>query len=217
LIVVCAGTATDIGKTYTGAAVLAALRTRGLSVSARKPAQSFDPADNGPLDAEVLAGATGESSDDVCPRHRTYEVALAPPMAADVLGRPIPTLDALLDELRWPAPPPDVAWLETVGGVRSPIGVDADTVTLCERVGPDLVVLVAHAGLGTISDVRLATDALRRWPTLVFLNRYSDENDLHRMNAEWLQQRDGLQVVHTIDDLAASIVLASPTSDIRTG
>ena len=47
MLVVCAGTHTEVGKTWVGAAVLGDLRARGRTVAARKPAQSFDPGDDG--------------------------------------------------------------------------------------------------------------------------------------------------------------------------
>ena len=50
-LVVCTGTATEIGKTWVGAAVLSHLRAAGTTVAARKPVQSFDSDDTGPTDA----------------------------------------------------------------------------------------------------------------------------------------------------------------------
>jgi dethiobiotin synthetase len=196
MLVVCAGTATEVGKTYVGAAVLRELRARGRTVAARKPAQSFDPADAGPLDAAVLAGATGEAADDVCPTSRTYAVAMAPPMAADALGRPVPALWDLLAELRWPDPTPEVCWLETVGGPRSPLASDGDAVDLVAALDPDRVVLVADAGLGTINAVLLSRDAFRAvgHDVVVLLNRFDDGDDLHRRNAEWLRGHGALVV-----------------------
>ena len=188
MLVVCAGTHTEVGKTWVGAAVLGDLRARGRTVAARKPAQSFDPADDQPLDADVLGDATGEAGDVVCPPARTYAVPMAPPMAAAVLGRPIPTLGELLDEVRWPEPEVDVAWLETVGGPRSPIGRDGDAVDVVAALDPRRVVLVADAGLGTINAVRLSVapfQALGHEP-IVLLNRFDPDDDLHRRNAAWL-------------------------------
>jgi dethiobiotin synthetase len=188
MLVVCVGTATEVGKTFVGAAVLTELRARGRTVAARKPAQSFDPADRHPLDAVVLGEATGEAPDDVCPPARSYPVAMAPPMAAEALGLPVPTLRELLDEVVWPVPPPDVRWLETVGGPRSPIAADGDAVDLVAAVDPDAVVLVADAGLGTINAVRLSLAALRGVgpDPVVLLNRFDGDDDLHRRNAAWL-------------------------------
>ena len=96
MLVVCAGTATEVGKTWVGATVLAELRRRGRSVSARKPAQSFDPADDHLSDAAMLAAATGEPVDVVCPPDRSYPVPMAPPMAAAALGRSVPGIDELV-------------------------------------------------------------------------------------------------------------------------
>ncbi|MGH9137746.1 MAG: ATP-dependent dethiobiotin synthetase BioD [Acidimicrobiales bacterium] len=197
IVVYCTGTATEVGKTYVGAAVLSSLRRRGCRVSARKPAQSYDPGQTGPTDADVLAAATGEHPDDVCVPGRSYGVAMAPPMAAEVLDRPPVTVGGLLDELRWPDPPPTLGWVEGVGGPRSPVAADGDGVDLCQALDPSLVLLVADAGLGTINAVRLSAEPFRaigRYPT-VFLNRYDEHEELHRRNAEWLGGRDGLTVV----------------------
>ena len=192
MLIVCVGTATEVGKTWVGAAALTELRARGHRVAARKPAQSFDPADAHPLDADVLGDATGEPGDVVCLPARTYAVAMAPPMAAAVLGRPVPTLQELLDELLWPEPEPDVSWLETVGGPRSPIAADGDAVDLIARLDPRKVVLVADAGLGAINAVRLSIAPIREQghDPIVVLNRFDEADDLHRRNAAWLLSQD---------------------------
>ena len=60
MLIVVAGTGTEVGKTWAGARLASTLRDRGLSVQARKPAQSFEPDD--PLegtDAAQLGAATG--------------------------------------------------------------------------------------------------------------------------------------------------------------
>ena len=90
-----------------------------------------------------------------------------------------------------------LGWVEGVGGPRSPIAADADGVDLCRALGPDVVVLVADAGLGTINAVVLSCQpyqALGHEP-LVVLNRFDDGEDLHRRNAGWLRDRVGLPVL----------------------
>jgi dethiobiotin synthetase len=208
MLVVCTGTGTDVGKTWVGAAVLAELRRRGRTVSARKPAQSFDPVDGSPLDGATLAAATGESADDVCPAHRTYAVPMAPPMAADVLGQELPALAELLGELRWPDPVPDLRWLELVGGPRSPIAHDGDGVDLTARLRPDGVVLVADAGLGTINAVVLSSAPFAELglEPVVVLNRYDPEVDLHVRNRAWLAARCPGPVVTDVPALADVLV-----------
>ena len=203
MLVVCAGTHTEVGKTWVGAAVLADLRGRGRRVAARKPAQSFDPEDPQPLDADVLGDATGEPGELVCSPARTYAVPMAPPMAAAALGRPVPTLAELLAEVRWPRPQVDFAWLETVGGPRSPIASDGDAVDLVAAVRPKKVVLVADAGLGAINAVRLSVVPFRELghDPIVVLNRFDPANDLHRRNAAWLHDV-GIASVHTATAVA---------------
>jgi dethiobiotin synthetase len=193
-LVVVTGTGTEVGKTWVGARALHHLRANGVRVAARKPVQSFQPG-VGPTDAELLAGATGEEPEEVCPRHRWYETPLAPPMAAERLGRPPFRLEDLLTELVWPDAI-DVGLVEAVGGPRSPLADDGDTVDLVRGLQPDLVVLVADPGLGAINSVRLAVAPLATLaPVVVVLNRFDPGDSLHRANRSWLTDRAGLRLV----------------------
>lgn len=192
-LVICTGTATEVGKTWVGVATLRILRDRGWTVAARKPVQSSEPTDS-TTDADLLAAATGEPPVTVCPPHRVYEVPMAPPMAASVLGRPRFTIHDLVGELTWPVPEPDVRWVETAGGVRSPLASDgADAVDLCRLLQPDVLVLVADAGLGAINAVRLSCAALSGMSVIVVLNRCVGE--LAERNRAWLGDVDGFEVV----------------------
>ena len=196
-LVAVVGTGTDVGKTWVAARLLAQLSAAGIRVAARKPAQSFDPDDDpAGRDAAVLGAATTEPPEQVCPPHRWYETAMAPPMAAEWLGRPAFTIDDLVAELVWPDSPADVGLVETAGGVRSPLAADGDCLDYCAILDPDVVVLVADAGLGTINAVRLALVALGSLGNslVVVLNRF-DDSDLHHRNLEWLRDRDGRQVL----------------------
>jgi dethiobiotin synthetase len=122
---------------------------------------------------------------------------MALPMAADVLGRPSFGIADLFEELRWPLDPVEVGLVETAGGVRSPLAADGDCVAFCAALAPDLVVLVADAGLGTINSVRLSADSLGvlECEVAVDLNRFDTAKNLHKRNLEWLHTRDGLSVV----------------------
>jgi dethiobiotin synthetase len=199
-VVAVVGTGTDVGKTWVAARLLTDLRAAGLRVAARKPAQSFEPDDDpAGLDAAVLGAATGEPPEEVCPPHRWYGIPMAPPMAAERLGRPPFTIQDLMSELRWPPDMDavDVGLVETAGGIRSPLAADGDCLDLCGALAPDVIVLVADAGLGTINAVRLTLDALGPLAalTVVVLNRFDPESDLHRRNLEWLSGRDGRRLV----------------------
>ena len=202
-LVFVSGTATEIGKTWIAAAVLRQLRDAGMRVAARKPAQSFEPGTR-LTDADVLAAAAGETPEDVCPAQRWYARALAPPMAAEVLGAPRFTVRDLLDELLWPGDL-DVGLVEGAGGPRSPLAADGDNVALARAIVPDMVLLVADAGLGTINAVRMSVDAFAGLPVTVVLNRFADGDPLHRANRDWLAEGDGFDVVIGADAAASRI------------
>ncbi|MHB1712313.1 MAG: ATP-dependent dethiobiotin synthetase BioD [Acidimicrobiales bacterium] len=188
-----AGTATEVGKTWVAARVAERLRHAGLVVAARKPAQSHEPGDVD-TDAAVLAAATGEVAGEVCREDRDYAVPMAPPMAASTLGLAPFTVADLVAELEWPRGC-DIGLVESVGGIRSPIATDGDTLELARQLHPDLVALVADAGLGVINELRLCVAALSPIHPVIVLNRFDGRQDLHRRNLAWLRDVDGFDVV----------------------
>lgn len=196
-LVVVVGTGTEVGKTWVAARLLGLWRRQGLTVAARKPVQSYAPEDHGPTDAEVLGAASGEAPDVVCPPGRWYPAALAPPMAASRLGWPVPHLGDLVAETRWRLPRVDIGVVETAGGLRSPQAADGDALDLASALSPDLVVVVADAGLGTIHAVRLVSGALaaRDLDYVTVLNRFERTDELHVDNLHWLRKQDGLNVL----------------------
>jgi len=207
-LVVVTGTGTEVGKTWVTARLAATLRSAGVAVAARKPAQSFAPDDHD-TDASVLAAATGTSREAICPPHRWYPTPLAPPMAADALGRPRLTIAELVDELAWPEGTA-MGFVEGAGGLCSPLAHDGDTLALVDSLQPDLVLLVADPALGVVSNVRLAARALGDVPLLVILNRFDPADDVHRRSCEWLTVVDGLAVVTSVDDAVALLLDRSP-------
>lgn len=207
-LVVVLGTGTEVGKTWVACRLAEVLRARGAKVAAWKPAQSWDPderAAGAATDAELLAAACGGAADEVCPPHRSYPLPLAPPMAADRLGLAPLTLAGLLAEQPWDDTV-DVRLVEAAGGVRSPLAHDADGLDLARALAPDLVVLVADAGLGTIHAVRSTLAGAADLPVVVLLNRYDEADALHRGNRGWLVERDGLDVLTEVAALADRLV-----------
>lgn len=194
------GTHTEVGKTWVAHDLLCRWRAQGLRVAARKPVQSFEPGPE-PTDAERLATATGEDPQTVCPRHRWYPQAMAPPMAADVLGQPRILLQDLTAQIAWPVHA-DVGVVETAGGVLSPLAHDGDSVDLLRCLKPDHVLLVADAGLGAINAIRLAVSCLHRLPVHIYMNRFDRAEPLHQLNRQWLADRYGLATLTTTEDLA---------------
>jgi dethiobiotin synthetase len=155
-------------------------------------------------DAAVLAAASGEDPDVVCPPERTYLVPMAPPMAAERLGRPVPSLASLAAGLGLPAGV-DLAVVEGAGGVASPLAADGDAADLARLLGADVAVVVADPSLGVISSARLAARALQPVPVVVHLNRFEPTEELHRLNREWLASRCGLDVTTTIGELLEAV------------
>ncbi len=163
--------------------------------------QTFDPSERS-LDAELLAAASGESPASVCPPHRGYELALAPPMAARRLGRSPFSIQDLAAELDLPSV--GVAVVEGVGGPRSPLAEDGDTVRLSTLIEADVVLLVSDPGLGAINAVLSSVACFDR-PTDVLLNRFDENSDLHRLNLEWLEDREKLPVFTKPDDFVRDL------------
>lgn len=199
-LMVVLGTDTGVGKTWVSASVLGRLKAGGVAVAARKPVQSYAPCDV-ETDALVLSLATGESPQEICPPHRGYAMAMAPPIAAAFLGLPPPALSELLAELDWPAGV-EVGVVETAGGPRSPVATDADSAALAAALKPDLTVLVSPAGLGAINAVRLCAAVVPQ-PLVVFLNRYRND-EIQVRNRHWLQA-DGFDVVVDLAELTRRV------------
>ena len=195
-----AGTGTEVGKTWwTAAARARAARPPACTVAARKPVQSGNPGDATDADAARRRHRRGPRRPCArrtarCPsrgrrRWPPRELGVAPFTTADLAGG-----------VEWPASV-DVGLVEGVGGPRSPISDDGDNVDLVRLLAPDLVVLVADAGLGTINAVRLSTAVLAGFPVIVALNRYGTD-PLHARNLEHLTDVDGFDVVTTPRELA---------------
>jgi len=201
--VVVTGTGTGVGKTWFSAVTLGLLRAQGLAVAARKPVQSFAPGEH-PTDADVLGAATGEDPEAICPPARRYERPMAPPMAAEALGRPAFTVAELVEEITWPMGT-RIGLVEGVGGPRSPLALDGDTVDLVAALEPDLVVVVADSDLGSINSVRLTTAPFDQRPLVVALNRFDPAEEIHERNQTWLQLRAGFDVVTSPTALAARL------------
>ena len=199
IVVFVAGTGTEVGKTWAAAGLARLLKESGRIVAACKPVQSYDPGTDDPTDAAVLAAATGQNPDAVCPPAHSYPVPLAPPMAARKLGRACPTLDEMASNCRF-ATTVDIGLVEGVGGLYSPIASDGHNLDLIERIQPDLVVVVASAELGGIHDTMACTLPLSAFRRAVFCNRFDPQNEIHGLNVRWLRDT-GLDVATSLTEL----------------
>ena len=232
------GTGTEVGKTWVGVSIVERCRAWGWHVQARKPAQSFDPTSGDPTDAELLAGATGEDPATVCtlsypipmaPPMAAEALGLAPVTLSDLVGlvtwnAPTSTDSSGSPDSTGSPDSPDstgssgaagssgsvgLRLVEAAGGVRSPQAVDGDCVDLARALHPDAMLLVAHAGLGTISAVRHGVRALAGFEPVVLLNFYDRADELHRRNARWLADRDGFRIATSVEEALSLLALGT--------
>lgn len=157
-----AGTDTGVGKTVVTAALLAALRERGLDTVAMKPVQTGALRGRSPdLDFCAKAArwrADAAESADLCPYH--FPLPASPHLAAREAGVKIEPRK-ITDAFRRLRSRHEAILVEGAGGVLVPLCED-----FCQR---DLiaalklpVVVVARAGLGTLNHTLLTVEALRR-------------------------------------------------------
>jgi dethiobiotin synthetase len=150
-----AGTGTDVGKTYVAAALIRALKSRGVAVDALKPVVSgFDPAAPQGSDPAILLDALGiplsaASIEHIAPWR--YRAPLAPDQAALLEGLTVVGHEVVdLSLRRIDESAGRLLVIEGAGGIMSPLD---ETMTMLDfaRALDVPVLLVAGSYLGTIS------------------------------------------------------------------
>jgi dethiobiotin synthetase len=154
------GTDTGVGKTVLAAAIVAALRSRGLAVTALKPvitglADEYDP--DWPADHELLARAAGSDPDDVALVR--YGPPVSPHLAAELSRDPIRPQE-LLAAIRAATSLERTTIIEGVGGLLVPLAEGFDVRTLARELAMPIVI-AARPGLGTINHTLLTLEAAR--------------------------------------------------------
>jgi dethiobiotin synthetase len=189
------GTDTGVGKTVVAAAIVAALRARGIDVRALKPVITGldEPAEPGwPHDHELLAAVAGCSPEQVA--LKTYGPAVSPHLAAEMAGRPL-DLEALIRGLQ--VSDGEVLIVEGVGGLMVPLGDGYDVRELARRLALPLVI-VARPGLGTLNHTLLTLEAARSAglsPVGVVLTPWPrTPTRLERSNLETIAAAGGVRV-----------------------
>jgi dethiobiotin synthetase len=145
------GTDTGVGKTIIAAALLTALRARGVRAVGFKPAETGSDTST-ETDAALLARASGERIALATPLLQLSE-PLAPAVAADRAGMVLnpEDVESRIEQLRKAG---YTLVVEGSGGVMVPLAWDYTVLDLAERCDLDAVV-VARAGLGTLNHVAL--------------------------------------------------------------
>ncbi|WP_297218389.1 adenosylmethionine--8-amino-7-oxononanoate transaminase [uncultured Desulfovibrio sp.] len=158
------GTGTDVGKSVATAALLRALRHRGLAVQAVKPVQTGveDAAREG--DAALYAAAAGDTADRLPAPAATlhaFRLPASPHLAAAREGRSLSVRMLREDMVRhWEASGAEALLLEGAGGVTVPLNAHEETLDLMAAL--DLpVILAGRNGLGALNAIRLTLGAVR--------------------------------------------------------
>ncbi|MCG8914642.1 dethiobiotin synthase [Actinokineospora sp. PR83] len=156
-VLVISGTGTDVGKTVVTAGIAALARAAGRRVAVLKPAQTgVAPGEPGDLAAvTALAGAVTTAE------LRRFPDPLAPETAARRVGMPPVRPSEVAAATAELARTHDLVLVEGAGGLL--VRFDPDGGTLADvawSLGAPVLV-VAHAGLGTLNTAALTAEALR--------------------------------------------------------
>jgi dethiobiotin synthetase len=154
------GTDTGVGKTIVTAAIVAALRARGVDAIGLKPVVTGTdetPPPPWPADHELLAAVSGAEVAEV--NLAAYGPPVSPHLAAQISGRPLDPA-ALVAGVRAAAAHHETVIVEGVGGLLVPLADGYDVRELAVDLGLALVV-VARPGLGTINHTLLTLQAAR--------------------------------------------------------
>jgi dethiobiotin synthase len=159
------GTDTDIGKTVVTAAILRAVRSRGVNAATMKPVQTGADRHDGTWVAPDLAchhaAANLHPPADELARMAPYcyEPACSPHLAARLAGV-YPDIDRILTLARGLEKRYELLLVEGAGGVFVPLTESDTMLDLMQRLAYP-VILVARRGLGTINHTLLSIEALR--------------------------------------------------------
>jgi dethiobiotin synthetase len=170
MIRIVTGAGLGVGKTVACAVLAREDHTRGLSAAYLKPVEIGVRGDT-PADAEFVRLA---AMINVSEGFR-FESKLDPAIAAEQSASTI-SMDWLVAQARAMAATVDVLYVETTGGMLTPLTGDLTMADLATRVGAE-VVIVTRVGLGSLNAAALTLEALRtralgftgfvvnRWPT----------------------------------------------------
>ncbi len=189
------GTDTEVGKTFVGVGLVAALKARGADVQPRKPVESGCLLENGvlvPADGSLYRDATaGDVSLDLITPYRLH-AALSPKRAAVLEDKDI-TIDLLCDAVNHGLSSESLVVVEGAGGFYSPLALDGLNADLARRLAFPVLLVVADR-LGCINHTLLSIEAIKGCglqPAGIVLSGVTDSE---MENAPELGNRTGLPV-----------------------
>jgi dethiobiotin synthetase len=209
------GTDTEVGKTVLAAAIVAALRSRGVDAGALKPVITGldQPRETSlPPDHELIAKAAGCAPDDAVVFG--FGPACSPHLAAELAGAPL-DIAALLNAINATGDAHELLIVEGVGGLLVPLRGDYDVRRLAGDAGLPLLI-AARPGLGTINHTLLSLEAARagRLEVLaVVLTPWAqDPGEIERSNRATIERLGEVEVAvlpEVTDTTPASLAAAA--------
>jgi len=157
--VLITGTDTGVGKTTLGCALAFALRARGFRVGVMKPVETG--VEQTPMDAAALKAAAGSEHplELICPFR--YRPPLAPAVAAEAEGSPLPDMCRIKISFSEIAAASDIVLVEGAGGLAVPITWDRNYADLARELDLGIVLVVANR-LGCLNSTLLTLDYAAR-------------------------------------------------------
>lgn len=195
------GTGTDIGKTWFSGLLVKKFRERGINAGYYKAALSGAEETNGKLipgDADFVCRMAGLT---VAPERLVsfvYREAVSPALAAELEGNPA-DLNVIEHDFAELLNQFDYLVVEGSGGIVCPVRRGENPIFLTDvikRLNLE-VLLVADAGLGTINSTILTYEYAKNHGITVcgiVLNRYDENDFLHRDNRQSLEKMTGFPV-----------------------
>jgi dethiobiotin synthetase len=204
------GTDTGVGKTLIAAAIVTALRKRGVRAIGFKPAETGVTSEQD-ADSDVLARASGTAEPLATPLLQLAE-PLAPAVAADRAGTALQPdeIEARIAALRRAG---YTVVVEGAGGVLVPLTWDYTALDLGRACDLDAIV-VARPGLGTLNHAAMTVMLLRAREIPVrgvVLNGRSASPDLAETTnpAALTRMLGDIRIVETPRDLSGDPVAAA--------
>jgi dethiobiotin synthetase len=199
------GTDTGVGKTTVAAGILAALRRRGHSVRALKPAETgcVHRDDGNLLAADAIL--LGEAAGAPAPVPFRYTTPAAPAVAARIEGVPFDIARVEDIYVHMAGRGADLILVEGAGGLLVPYTETLLAADLAKRLALPLLV-VARASLGTINHTLLTIAEARRRDLRiagVILNRViAEEGPDEKTNASEIERLGQVRVIGTVEHIA---------------